>query len=292
MKIVDIRPSLASWPKRIYDWSELPEQFRPALESWKADGMPMGNITYIPKIHLASDEPEFAAAWWGDQAMIQVFQNEVVEPVVISKGSLPAVLYEHQSLKCKLYIPRKTGDMLEMGYAQVKEDQLAGVINTILGQPGDRPLPLDHPDDSMNWLLNTTLMYHPSILCRRFDDNINDCVWFRSTVRILPFLIRRRPHPEYFLATMDKGFVVIDRNFYRKRVYYYKWEDLVSIKLLPHQWKKFPGVTVKSRSGLDVTVPLIESNYEPVSEYLGRLKAAAPSYIEIDGNIGNLYLEK
>ena len=32
---MDRRPTLASWPKRIYEWPELPEVFRPALESWR-----------------------------------------------------------------------------------------------------------------------------------------------------------------------------------------------------------------------------------------------------------------
>ena len=254
--------------------------------------MEPGHVTYIPAVHLGGKEPEFATAWWNDQVMIQRAKNGVVEPVVIAKGSLPALVYEHQSLRIKIYIPRKTGGELEFGYAQVKEDQIYPVISLLLGQPGDRPMPLDHPDNSMEWLMDTTLMYHPSILCRRFDDNINDCVWFRSSVRVLPFLIRRRPHPEYFFADMDRGFVVIDRNFYRKRVYYYKWDDIVSIKMLPQQWKKRPGVVVKTKSGMDVTVPLLKANAEPVADYLERLKSQAPATVEIVNDTENLFETK
>ena len=47
----DGRPTLASWPKRLYDWSELPEPFRPALAAWRDQGLPPGNVTYIPRVH-------------------------------------------------------------------------------------------------------------------------------------------------------------------------------------------------------------------------------------------------
>ena len=36
----DGRPTLASWPRRIYDWPELPARFGPALDSWRMRGLP------------------------------------------------------------------------------------------------------------------------------------------------------------------------------------------------------------------------------------------------------------
>ena len=288
MKIVDIRPTLASWPKRIYEWHELPEEFHPALARWRDAGMEPGNVTYIPPVHLGSSDPQFATAWFGDYAMIQTLQNDVVDIFAFKRGDIPALVYEHQTLKCKIIVPRVAGSELEFDYAQVKEDQLRPVISLLLGQPGERPYPIDHPDHSMDSLPNRTLMYHPSILCRRFDDNINDWVWFRSSLMVLPFIARRRPRPEYLFANMDRGFVVIDRNFYRRRVFYFTWEDIISIKMVPHQWRRGPGVVVTGKSGIVAEVPLIQDNIRVVAEYLEKVKALGIPNVEIECDIEGL----
>ena len=272
MKIVDIRPTLASWPKRIYEWHELPEVFRPALEDWKKAGMEPGNVTYIPKVMQGKNDAEYATAWWQDQVMVQVYKEDALSVNVFTAGQVPSMMYEHQTLQCKVLLPLKDSGELEFGFAQVKEDQVRPVINLLLGQPADRPFPIDHPDHSMDWMIKQTLMYHPAIYCYRFDDKINDSVWFRSSLWVLPFIARRRPRPEYFFANMDRGLVVIDRNFYRRRIFYFTWEDIASIKMEPHQWKRGPGVNVVSKSGLTAQVPLLEENIKPVAEYLEKLK--------------------
>ena len=63
MKLVeDRRPTLASWPKRIYQWAELPQLFRPALEEWRGEGLPPGNVTYIPQVRQGVGEEEHAVS--------------------------------------------------------------------------------------------------------------------------------------------------------------------------------------------------------------------------------------
>ena len=69
--LFDRRPTLASWPKRIYAWPELPEQFQSALARWKDQGLPPGNATYIPRVNQYANSPEFATAWLGKQVLIQ-----------------------------------------------------------------------------------------------------------------------------------------------------------------------------------------------------------------------------
>ena len=67
----DRRPTLASWPKRMYDRSEVPAPFRAALADWNAAGMPPGNITLIPRIHQYSGAPEYVTAWFGGEVSLQ-----------------------------------------------------------------------------------------------------------------------------------------------------------------------------------------------------------------------------
>lgn len=285
MKIVDIRPTLASWPKRIYEWHELPEEFHPAIDSWRKQGMKPGNVTYIPAVSLGGRDAEYATAWWKDDVMVQTSLNDSVDAVVIKSGTVPALVYEHQLLKCKLIIPQKNGRELEFGFQQVKEDQLRPVINLLLGKSSELPFPADHPDHSFDWMLGKTLMYHPSILCYRFDDEIKDHLWFKTSVMVLPFLARRKPRPEYFFAVMNKGLVVIDRNFYRKRVYYFNWSDIASIKMEPHQWRFGSGITVTGKSGIIARVPLIKDNIAQVAQFLDRLKTLNISGIEIQNDV-------
>ncbi|MBE6948539.1 MAG: hypothetical protein E7456_01710 [Ruminococcaceae bacterium] len=288
MKIVDIRPTLASWPKRIWDWSELPEEFHPSIADWRSQGMEPGNVTYIPRVHQGGSDEEYATAWWKDEVMIQTSKDDEVETVVLKSGTVPSLVYEHQLLKCKIILPRKDGGTMEFGFQQVKEEQLRPVINLLLGRPGERPFPTDHPDHSFDWLLGKTLMYHPTILCYRFDDKINDNIWFKSSLRILPFIARRRPRPEYFFAVMDKGLVVIDRNFYRKRLFYFNWSDIDSIKIEPNQWRGGPGVNVVGKSGIVAQVPLIKDNIEPMSEFLYRVKKLGIRGVWIEDDISFL----
>ncbi len=278
MKIVDIRPTLASWPKRIYDWHELPKEFHAGISNWRFQGMEPGNVTYIPRVHYGSREAEYATAWWQDEVMIQTSQDDSVDVVVLKSGTVPALVYEHQLLKCKIIIPKENGGELEFGFQQVKEDQLRPVINILLGREGERPFPIDHPDHSFDWMLGDTLMYHPSILCYRFDDVIKDNVWFKSSLRVLPFIARRRPRPEYFFAAMDKGLVIIDRNFYRRRIFYFTWEDIKSIKMEPNQWRHGPGVNVVGKSGIVAQVPLIKDNIPKMIEFMDSIKAKALGY--------------
>lgn len=288
MKIVDIRPTLASWPKRIYEWHELPEEFHPSIAKWREAGMEPGNVTYIPRVHQGGHEAEYATAWWNGQVMIQTSKYDAVETVIINSGEVPSLVYEHQLLKCKVIIPRKEGGELEFGFQQVKEDQLRPIINLLLGRPGEAPFPLDHPDHSFDWLLEDTLMYHSAVFCYRFDDKINDSLWFRSSLSVLPFLARRKPRPEYFFAVMDKGLVIVDRNFYRKRVFYYTWEDIKSIKIEPHQWRHGAGVNVVGKSGIVAQVPLLERNLSDVAAFLDRVKAWNMPGIKIVNDISSL----
>ena len=284
MKIVDIRPTLASWPKRIYEWHELPQEFHASVADWRAQGMEPGNVTYIPRVHQGGRDEEYATAWWKDEVMIQISRDGEVETVVIKSGDIPSMVYEHQLLKCKIILPRKNGGELEFGFQQVKEDQLRPIINLLLGQPGEKPFPMDHPDHSFDWMLGKTLMYHPSILCYRFDDKIKENIWFKSSLMVLPFIARRRPRPEYFFAVMDKGLVVIDRNFYRRRVFYFNWEDIVSIKMEPKQWRHGPGVNVVGKSGFVAQVPLIKDNIAPMAEFLDKVKALGVPGVEIQND--------
>ena len=124
MKFVeDRRPTLASWPKRIYQWAELPQLFRPALEEWRGEGLPPGNVTYIPQVRQGVGEEEHAVSWWRGQVLLQTLWRGGVTRLLIPQGAA-AIRYEVQLLKCTLTIYLKNGDQASFSYNKVTEDQL------------------------------------------------------------------------------------------------------------------------------------------------------------------------
>ena len=167
MKLVeDRRPTLASWPKRIYQWSELPQLFRPALEEWRGEGLPPGNVTYIPQVRQGVGEEEHAVSWWRGQVLLQTLWRGGVTRLLIPQGAA-AIRYEVQLLKCILTIYLKNGDQASFSYNKVKEDQLRPVLSLLLGRPSGLAFPTEHPEpERLGWLLEESYgMYHTALLC-------------------------------------------------------------------------------------------------------------------------------
>ena len=142
----DRRPTLASWPKRMYDWSEVPAPFRAALADWNAAGMPPGNITLIPRIHQYSGAPEYVTAWFGSEVCIQRMAGGKLDVWRIRPGDVAQVGYSVQLIKCTVTVWLKDGGCTGFSYNKTKEDQLYPILSLLLGQPADRQPPQRHPD--------------------------------------------------------------------------------------------------------------------------------------------------
>ena len=146
----DRRPTLASWPKRIYDWAELPERFRPYLEDWRAQGLPPGNVTYIPKVHQYKRGMEYVTAWRGEEVLLLAGGEQGVESTLVRPGDAARVTYTIQLLKCSVEVLLgRGGENVTVGfsYNRTKEDQLFPVLNLLLGNPPDYQPRLTHPAD-------------------------------------------------------------------------------------------------------------------------------------------------
>ena len=141
----DRRPTLASWPKRMYDWSEVPAPFRAALADWNAAGMPPGNITLIPRIHQYSGAPEYVTAWFGGEVCLQRMAGGRLDVWRIRPGDVAQVGYSVQLIKCTVTVRLKDGGRTGFSYNKTKEDQLYPVLSLLLGQPAVRPCGIPTP---------------------------------------------------------------------------------------------------------------------------------------------------
>ena len=218
--LFDRRPTLASWPKRIYEWPELPEKFQPALAQWRSEGLPPGNVTYIPRINQYADSPEFATAWLGNTVLLQSAQRGALCQFRFRSQEVAFVDYYVQLLRCTVTITlgeERGAAQAVFSYNKTKEDQLMPVLNLTLGNPADRPSLFQHPDTPalQKLLQDSYAMYHTSTLCYRFGDKIQDFLWLMGKNRGLFNL--NQPKPEYFIARMERGIVWIQKDFYGTR---------------------------------------------------------------------------
>ncbi len=265
----DRRPTLASWPKRIYDWQELPAPFRPALEEWIAGGMPPGNATYIPKLRQGSWAEEYAAAWWGDEVLLQALERRQVRQARLRGGGL-SVEYQVQLLKCTVTVHGGEGGPFAFSYNKVKEDQLAPVLSLLLGQPPLRPFPTAHPDPGgMRWLLEDSYgMYHICLLCYRLGDRLEDCLWLRHPrARLLPGG-GKAECPEYFLARTGRGLAALSHDSHATRVLYAPWGSGPTLKLAGEGRRR--ALVLQAATGGALSVPLLPGQEDRAGEFLKR----------------------
>ena len=223
---MDRRPTLASWPKRIYEWPELPEAFRPALESWRAQGLPPGHVTYIPRVNQYADSPEFATAWLGNELLLQTACGGDVRTLRFCGADTAVVDYYVQLLRCTVTFTlggARAGEQGSFSYNKTKEDQLLPVLNLAMGNPADAIPPVQHPDTpALRQLLQDSYaMYNLSKLCCRFGGELQDFLWLPGRGRGLQRL--RRFKPECLAARTERGIAWLCVDFYGTRLICIRW---------------------------------------------------------------------
>lgn len=275
----DRRPTLASWPKRIYDWAELPERFRPYLEDWRAQGLPPGNVTYIPKVHQYKKGMEYVTAWLGEEVLLLAGGGQGVEAIPIHSGQTARVTYTIQLLKCSVEVLLDRGGeavTAEFSYNRTKEDQLFPVLNLLLGNPPDYQPRLTHPADPALERLraDSYAMYNNSKLCYRFGEPLRDSLWVPG--RNYGLQTFRKQKPEYFVGKLDRGVVAIQTDFYARRTVYLTWDRLKGAAV---KEAAFPGPGPRRRTALvlettlgePVAAPLLPGQEKAAEAFAARL---------------------
>lgn len=278
----DKRPTLASWPKRIFDWEELPAVFRPELEAWRSRGLPPGNVTYIPKVHQYKDGAEQATAWLGEEVLLLTAREEVgAERLFIRPGEVAQLRYRVRLLACDVeaVLDRDGGQVRgAFRYNKTKEDQLFPALNLLLGnRPEDRPRETHPSTAAMERLREDSFaMYHTAKLCYRFGDEIRAFLRFQGkNDGIMGF---RKQKPEYFLGKMDRGVVAIRTDFYGSEAVYLPWERLGRAVVREAAFsgpgpRKRTALVLECACGEDVAFPLLPEQEQGAARFAEGLKA-------------------
>ena len=224
----DRRPTLASWPKRIYEWPELPEVFRPALGRWRQEGLPPGNVTYIPRVNQYASSPEYAVAWRPGEVMVQTARRDGLEVRQLRPEEVAQVKYRVELLRCQVTVYLRDGGELSFPYNKTKEELLLPVLDLLLGNAPDYAPPAAHaPGEAWERLRRENYaMYYTSLLCCRYGGEARSFTWFRGKEKNLLYILKKAPDPEYFLGEMDRGLAVVSTDFYGVQARYLPWEGL------------------------------------------------------------------
>ena len=272
--LMDRRPTLASWPKRIYEWAELPEKFQPALGAWRESGMPPGNVTYIPRVNQYADSPEFSTAWWQDEILLQTAHGSSVQCLRFRGADVAAVDYYVQLLRCTVTLTlsqERGGHCGTFSYNKTKEEQLLPILNLALGRaPEHSPLSQHADTPALKQLLQDSYaMYNTAKLCYRFGDALQDFLWLRGKNRGLARLNKQKP--EYFVARMDRGIAWIQKDFYGTRMVTVRWEQFRQIDIQAHG--KLESLCLEGNAGTLAHFPLLAGQRERAEAFLDAFPA-------------------
>lgn len=274
----DRRPTLASWPRRIYSWNEVPARFRQSLEKWREEGLPPGNVTYIPKVHQYKRGLEYVTAWLEEEVLLLSGGEEGVTAVLIRPGDTARMTYTIQLLKCgvEVLLGGQT-EPVSFQYNRTKEDQLFPVLNLLLGNKPDRRPRTSHPaDPALDRLQSDSYaMYNDAKLCYRFGEPIRESLWLPG--RGYGLQAFRKQKPEYFFAKMDRGMVVLLTDFYARRTVYLPWEGLAGAAVEEAAFpgpgpRRRPALVLKTGVGEPVAVPLLPEQLGAAEAFAARLK--------------------
>ena len=274
--LFDRRPTLASWPKRIYAWPELPEPFRPALSAWRGQGLPPGNVTYIPKINQYAGTPEFVTAWLGDEVLLQTAQGGRIQSLQFRGADVAVMDYYVQLLRCTVTVVlagERTGLRGSFSYNKTKEDQLFPILNLAMGNAADAQPQTEHPDTSALRQLrqDSYAMYNLSKLCYRFGTEIQDFLFLVGRNRGLARL--NQPRPEYFVARMARGIAWLQRDFYGTRLVCVRWEHLRTLQIEEERGRA--SMCLESVAGPAACFPLLPEQREAAAAFLAAVPADA-----------------
>ncbi len=262
----DKRSILVSWPKRIYTWDELPAPFCPALQTWKNSGMPMENVAYIPRLFREEGEPEYVSAWWGTQALLQIFQDGRTRAVLLEPGRIRRCCYHERQPHALIEIEVDGFGTVSFPYNKTRK-QLRSILDIVLGNSPDAVFPTGHPQtpELQKFQEDSYSMYNLSRLCYRFGHRLLDFLFLRGRDRSL----FRRVDPEYWIGATERGLTTISCDREGSRTVWIGWSDLAQLSLEGEGRNRC--VRVVPVAGAAVELPVLSGQVQNAEAFLKRV---------------------
>ncbi|WP_156136366.1 hypothetical protein [Candidatus Soleaferrea massiliensis] len=268
---------LQSWPKRIYQLTDLPEIYLPYLQDWLQKGMPVKHLTYIPREEALSGQPEYVLCWLQDEVMLLKtdFIGRKVKQVILSPDRIIRVDYSVSLLNCQVTLTYKEGDEVlqeQFQYNKVKEEHIVPILNILLkNQPFYEMNVYTNENSTCQYLsAYSYAMFNSSKLAYRLDSNMECYYWDKKQMKYIhQTSAKRKAVPEYFIGAMDKGIALIFSGVYDVKTIYLLWKNIRDIEI---EREKSAQIRIETVQGDHYTIPVNASRYTLAEAFVQRIR--------------------
>lgn len=266
----DNRPTLASWPKQIFEWEELPACYHDAVRPWVEDGMPLEHILFIPRVHQNKlSQPQWVTAWHKDQVLILTDDGSAPPDIqLLTAADLCYLQRDTRLLACTVTLHLTQGRTVRFGYNKTKEEQVVPVLNLLLGQQPDYlPVPGFQQCAGLAPLEQESFaMFHASKPAYRLGEDAPFYFWARGKQKSRFF--RQKEDPEYFAAPLKKGLCLVNTDFYGATVSYLPWAQLAALDADAEQ-----GLSARLQNGETLTLPLLPQQLDRARTFCRQVRS-------------------
>lgn len=256
--LLDVRPTAASWPKKIFEWEELPQHFHRFVQEWVNDGMELEQMTYIPRIHKFKVWlPEHMITWHKDKVMLLCERRGEVKRTILDKDNVIVIEYSLQLLNVVVNVIFKQNGQYQketFQYTRTMEEQLVPNLNLMLGNEPMNGLNVYKNEnlDCKGLEAQSYLMFNYSKLAYRMGNSIQHYFWCRMEKKIRKI---DKDFPEYFVAMTELGLVLIDSQFYGISAVYLPYCSIKSFELVMEK-KSYLEVKTSGEAVYQIPVPM------------------------------------
>lgn len=226
-------PTMATWPRRAADLSEIPELYRPELEPWlerRADA----RLLFIPLFDKRTgNRPEYTAAWDKNTLLLLVRRPEgTLIRTEIQQQAILQVRYFRSILDCNGTVAYRDGDAVKNAafhFNYSTEKEFVPIFNMLLGQPDDHAANiLDHENSACIALRDENYpLYNFGRLVYRMDNVLQDYFWTHHEYKE-KWYAREIMKTDYLVAAMGRGLAAMSfqTNRNHQACHYIPWNHL------------------------------------------------------------------
>ncbi|WP_040196361.1 hypothetical protein [Candidatus Soleaferrea massiliensis] len=258
--MIDTRPTAASWPKRIFELSDVPERFLPALRPWLDRGLEPAQMIFVPRVqHWLTVIPE---------SLLFRFEQEVVfverggeDVLVIEQKDVLVVRHYMELLKCQMSILyRQDGEIRRksLSYSRMSDDLMVEIYNTLLGNPPEyAPNLFLHDNTACERLFTESyMMYNFGKLCYRLSDHVESFFWQRRKKQGLSKFMKSKADPENLVVCMTDGISMVNADFYGFEAVHLPWKSVQDVSFAEAEDKAPAVLSIQTAAKRCYTIPI------------------------------------
>ena len=214
---IDTSRAREFWPRHVNTLEELPAPYRPHVEEWMEQGMPISQVIFVRQTnHWVTEKPEYVLAWMGRRLLyIQKQPLGGVAPTVIEADTIFYALYSHRLLDNRMtigYSASNEPQTIMLHFNAATEELFYPVFELLLRNPFTQPSEArskNQADTIVSLQEKTFKMCSYLDFVYRFDDTILAYYWDKNITpeqqKRNAKSLKRIEDTEYLAALMGRG---------------------------------------------------------------------------------------